>query len=60
MASPFPEAVVENVAVGDSLPAMPLYLDLNEYIDTPLESTYMAAFRGVPEFYREQLVIAPS
>lgn len=48
-------AYVEPVAVGDPLPDMPLFLDPEQYINVPLESTYRAAYEGVPRFYREML-----
>jgi hypothetical protein len=51
-------AYVEPVAVGDVLPAMPLFLDPEHYILVPLEATYQAAWRGVPR--RWQQVLAPS
>jgi hypothetical protein len=43
------------VAVGDSLPDMPLFLDPGHYVHTPLEPTYQAAYRGVPKRWREIL-----
>ena len=49
---PFPTAYVEPAAVGTPLPDMPLFLDPEWYIDVPLEETYMAAWRGVPERWR--------
>lgn len=49
------QADVVALAVGDALPDMPLYLDRDWYINTPLEKTYLAAYRGVPEFYRRKL-----
>lgn len=47
-----PEAYVESVAVGDTLPDMPLFLDIGRYINVPLEATYAAAYRGLPGFWR--------
>jgi hypothetical protein len=55
MAGALPEAYLEFVTVGDALPAMPLFLDLNAYVMTPLASTYDAAYRGVPEVWRNVL-----
>jgi hypothetical protein len=49
------EAHVEPFAVGDQLPTIPLFLTNQEYIDVPLESTYMQAFENVPEVWREVL-----
>lgn len=48
-------AYVEPLAVGDSLPQMPLFLDPEQYINVPLEATYRDAYRGVPHYYREIL-----
>ncbi len=55
MAGLLPEAYLEFVAVGDSLPTMPLFLDLSAYVSVPLEPTYEAAYRGVPEIWRDVL-----
>jgi hypothetical protein len=49
---PVPTAYVEPVMVGDPLPDMPLFLDPELYINVPLETTYRAAYEGVPRFYR--------
>jgi uncharacterized protein DUF4058 len=50
-----PEGYVEPLAVGDTLPAMPLFLDPDFYIEAPLETTYQQAYRGVPSVWRELL-----
>ena len=50
-----PEAYLENLAIGAMLVEMPLFLDLDRYINLPLESTYMAAYRGMPARWREVL-----
>jgi len=55
VAARLPEAYLEFVAVGDALPAMPLFLDQDAYVTVPLESTYEAAYRGVPEIWRDVL-----
>lgn len=52
---PVVDAYLEHVAVGASLPDMPLFLDPDWYINAPLESTYQAAYRGMPAFWREVL-----
>jgi hypothetical protein len=52
LGGPVPTAFVEPVAVADSLPDMPLFLDPEAYINVPLEATYHAAYEGVPRFYR--------
>ena len=48
-----PEAFLEFTAVGLSLTAMPLFLNLAEYITVPLESSYQAAWDAVPRYWRE-------
>lgn len=50
-----PQADLERLRVGDILPEMPLYLVGDNYINTPLEPTYNAAFRGMPAFWRDVL-----
>jgi len=45
-------AYVEPACVGEVLPDMPLFLTPEHYINVPLENTYMAAWRGVPERWR--------
>jgi hypothetical protein len=54
-AGPIPIAYVEPVAVGDVLLDMPLFLTPEQYINVPLETTYQAAYAGVPRFYRNIL-----
>lgn len=46
---------VEPVAVGDRLPDMPLFLEPEEYVNIPLETTYAAAYRGMPQRWRKVL-----
>jgi hypothetical protein len=48
-----PQAFVEPVAVGQPLIDMPLFLTPQRYINVPLESTYLSAYRGMPEFWRQ-------
>ncbi len=55
VAEPCPDAYVEHLAVGSPLAEMPLFLNPDRYIHTPLEATYMAAYRGLPAFMREGL-----
>ncbi|MDB5313833.1 MAG: hypothetical protein JWO38_8035 [Gemmataceae bacterium] len=45
-------AYVEPVAVGDTLPDMPLYLIPGGHVLVPLEKTYQAAWEGVPARWR--------
>ncbi len=50
-----PEAYLEHLAVGSPLIEMPLFLNPDRYINVPLEPTYMAAYRGMPAFWRDRL-----
>jgi len=52
-ANGLPEAYVEPFSLGATLPDMPLFLDRGFYVNVPLESTYVAAYRGVPEYWRK-------
>jgi hypothetical protein len=52
---PTKEAFVEPTAVGMKLVGMPLFLDNESYVMTPLEATYQSAWEAVPEFWREVL-----
>jgi hypothetical protein len=54
-AGPRVEIYLEHAAVGAVLPDMPLFLRPDRYVNVPLESTYQAAFRGAPAFWREVL-----
>jgi len=51
-----PTAYFEPIAVGDELPDMPIFLTPDYYINCPLESTYMAAWRGVPKRWKDVIV----
>ncbi len=59
-ADAIPTAYIDSVAVGDSLPDMPLFLEPEKYISVPLEATYQAAYAGTAEFYRNILEASPS
>jgi hypothetical protein len=48
-------AFVNTVAVGDSLPEMPLFLDTETYVNVPLEATYLTAWQTFPAEWREVL-----
>jgi hypothetical protein len=50
-------AHIEPVAVGDSMPDMPLYLDTELYTPVPLEATYRTTWEVSPEPLRE--LVAP-
>jgi hypothetical protein len=54
------QAFVNHLAVGDELPEMPLFLTTKKYIDVPLEETYMAAYAGMPAFWRKVLEKQPA
>jgi hypothetical protein len=41
-------AYVDPIAVGDSLPEMPIFLTANRYVSCPLEATYQAAWDQFP------------
>lgn len=45
-------AYVELLSVGRTLPDMPLFLTPDQDVSVPLEETYMAAWRGVPQRWR--------
>jgi hypothetical protein len=49
------EAFVEPVAAGDTLPKLPVFLTPTHYVEMPLESTYQAAFEGMPQYWRDVL-----
>ena len=51
-------AYIETVAVGESLPEMPLFLEPDAHLMVPLEETYRAAWDKVPA--RWQRVIEPT
>jgi hypothetical protein len=53
------QAFVEAVAVGDSLPTMPLFLQADRYVRVPLESTYQSAFDALPKRWRDELAPSP-
>ncbi len=48
-------AYVEPTAVGSILIDMPLLLDEDYYVPVPLEATYQAAWRGVPQRWKAVL-----
>jgi hypothetical protein len=54
-----PTAYFEPVAVGGTLPDMPLFLTPEHYVNVPLESTYLAAWRGVPARWKRVIEGAP-
>jgi hypothetical protein len=54
-----PEAYIEPIATGRPLPDRPLFLTAHRYVNVPLEATYQAAYRGMPQFWREILEQPP-
>jgi hypothetical protein len=52
-AGDLPTAYVEPVAVGDSLPEMPIFLEPGTYVPAPLESTYQTTWDKCPDAIRE-------
>jgi hypothetical protein len=55
VAGPSVEIFSEQCLVGGPLPEMPLFLNLERYVSLPLESTYAAAYQGMPAFWRDVL-----
>ncbi len=55
VAGPIVEIYSEDLAVGAVLPEMPLFLSPERYVELPLESTYLAAYQGMPAFWRNVL-----
>ena len=49
------EVYLEHLAPGGILPDMPLFIRPDRYVDVPLESTYQAAYSGMPQFWRNVL-----
>jgi hypothetical protein len=49
------DAYVEPISVGDLLPDMPLFLDPRWYVNVPLETTYTAAWSGIPAVWKQVL-----
>jgi hypothetical protein len=54
-AGPVKRAYVETTAVGREFIEMPLSLEPEFYINVPLEETYSAAYRGVPQRWKRVL-----
>jgi hypothetical protein len=55
VAGPRVEIFLEHLAVGAVLPELPLFLTAERYVNVPLESTYQAAYQGMPRFWRDVL-----
>ena len=54
-AAPTKTAYVEPLAVGDELPALPIFLIADEYVLAPLEETYRASWTAYPAALKELL-----
>jgi hypothetical protein len=57
---PTTRAYIEPVAVGDVLPEMPLFLELNGCVKVPLESTYQTAYAVMPRRWQRVLEALPN
>ncbi|MHB1560004.1 MAG: DUF4058 family protein [Isosphaeraceae bacterium] len=47
------------VAVGETLPDMPLFLSPRAYVPVALEATYQSAWESVPDFWRDRITGSP-
>lgn len=54
-AGPRKKAYIEPTAVGQELADMALFLEPEWYVNVPLEATYRAAYRGVPQRWKAVL-----
>src|SRR5262249_3479763 len=52
---PITGAYLDTVAIGASLPEMPLYIEPARYVSVPLEGTYNAAFTALPRRWQQVL-----
>ena len=52
VAGPRVDIYLEQIPVGAVLPEMPLFLNQERYVNVPLEATYLAAYQGMPSFWR--------
>jgi hypothetical protein len=48
-----PTAYVESLGIGDSLPALPIFLSQDRYVPAPLEQTYQEAWSAFPLFLKK-------
>ena len=55
-----PTAYVEPVAIGDTLPSLPIFLSESAYIPAPLEATYMQAWAVFPTLLKQLIELAAS
>ena len=54
-AGPSKEAYLEPTAIGHALVDLPLFLRTNFHVNVPLEATYLSAYRGVPQRWKNVL-----
>jgi hypothetical protein len=54
------KAYVEPVGVGDSLPALPIFLDPGTYVPAPLEVSYQTTWTKCPEPFKEAVLNPPA
>jgi hypothetical protein len=54
------EVYFDFLAVGDELPAFPLFLTANRFVPLPLAETYQEAFAGSPPYLRKLLAVEVS
>lgn len=59
LADEMPEAFLSDLGLGSPLPEMPLFLDTDSYVNIALDPTYQAAYRGIPEFWRNVIEGGP-
>ncbi|NUQ64630.1 MAG: DUF4058 family protein [Pirellulales bacterium] len=52
------DAFVAHFAVGEPVPQMPLFLTRENYVQVPLEQSYVSAWEDVPRRYQEVLLAA--
>lgn len=52
-------AYVKNVAAGDVLPDMPLFLEPGQAVMVPLEETYMTTFLALPRRWQRVVEVCP-
>jgi len=56
---PCPEVFLEPLAVGLSLPEMPVFLDPDVYVPLPLQATYDLTWQALPSFWRDVVQSPP-
>ena len=60
MAGPEKRAYVDPLAVGDSLPALPIFLSDERYVPAPLEESYETTWRVSPRSLKTELSNSPA